>query len=253
MIKFFIVVPCYNEEKRLDLNHFYQFSQQNKEYKILFVDDGSNDNTLDILKKLSFNSENIRYISYKKNRGKSYAVRTGVLNILDNNMVENTYIGFLDADLSISTEDIDKLYKTAILNPKLGFIYYMKNKKQYYSKKYVRYLISNILKIMNNKLYNINIDDTQCGCKIFKSKVAEIIFREEFNSKWLFDLEIFLRLIENYTKTYLDDFTCGISNKRIKYAEKSKIKTTIFLQVILDYITIYRRYNRLFDTIPKSV
>ena len=137
MSNFFIIVPCYNEEKRLNFNHFYQFSQQNKEYKILFVDDGSRDKTLDILKKLTFSSENISYLSYKKNRGKSYAVRSGVLNILDNNKLENTYIGFLDADLSISTEDIDKLYKTAILKPELGFIYYMKNKKQYYSKKYL--------------------------------------------------------------------------------------------------------------------
>ena len=245
MSNFFIIVPCYNEEKRLNFNHFYQFSQQNKEYKILFVDDGSRDKTLDILKKLSFSSENISYLSYKKNRGKSYAVRSGVLNILDNNKLENTYIGFLDADLSISTEDIDKLYKTAILNPELGFVYYMKNKKQYYSKKYFRYLISNILKLLNKKLYNINIDDTQCGCKIFKSNVAEIIFRDEFNSKWLFDLEIFLRLIDNYNESYLDDFSSGIINKNIRFAKKSKIKSTIFLRLALDYLKIFFRYKRL--------
>jgi len=247
MSTFYIIVPCYNEEKRLNFNQFYQFSQQNKEYQILFVDDGSTDETLNILKKLSFSSENISYINYKKNKGKSYAVRSGVLNILENNKLENTYIGFLDADLSISTTDIEKLYNTAILNPQLGFIYYMKDKKHYYTKKYLRYIISNILKIMNEKIYNIKIDDTQCGCKIFKSNVAEIIFKEEFKSKWLFDLEIFLRLIDNYDKSYLDHFSYGIRNIKIKYAEKSKIKARIFLQITFDYIKIYRKYNRLFS------
>ena len=134
MYNFYIIIPCYNESNRLDINQFLQFSQQHENYKILFVNDGSRDNTLDILKKLSATSENISFINSKTNMGKSHAVRYGILTILENYNTSNTYIGFLDADLSISTTDIDQLYKTALLQPKLDFLYYMKNKREYYKK-----------------------------------------------------------------------------------------------------------------------
>jgi glycosyltransferase involved in cell wall biosynthesis len=240
MSNFFIIIPCYNEGKRLDYNHFYSFSQQNKGYKLLFINDGSKDNTLDIIKKLSSVSNNISFLNYKKNRGKSYAVRYGILNVLDNHQIEQiSYIGFLDADLSISTDDMGELYEKATLHPEFGFLYYMKNKKTYYKKRYLRFLISNILKIMNRILYNINIEDTQCGCKIFKRDVAEIVFRKQFNSKWLFDLEIFLRLKESYGSSFMESASCGVLNKKIAYVKKSKIKTTIAFLLLTDYLKIY--------------
>lgn len=244
MYNFYIIIPCYNESNRLDINQFLQFSQQHENYKILFVNDGSRDNTLDILKKLSATSENISFINSKTNMGKSHAVRYGILTILENYNTSNTYIGFLDADLSISTTDIDQLYKTALLQPKLDFLYYMKNKREYYKKKMFRSFISNVLNRMNKILYNIDIQDTQCGCKIFKSEIAKIVFKENFRSKWLFDLEIFLRLMRRYEKKLFNDLTIGINNDNIKYAEKSKIKTTIFFQLTFDYLNIYLGYIR---------
>ena len=249
MFDFFIIIPCFNESKRLDINSFYQFSLKNKNYKLLFVNDGSTDQTLTILEKLSLNSQNISFLSYEKNMGKAYAVRYGVLNVLENLANSNSYIGFLDADLSISTKEIDLLYKSAIVNKELSFVYYMKNKSEYYNNKFLRYQASNLLKKINEIVYNLKIEDTQCGCKIFKYDIAKIVFKDKFVSKWLFDLEIFLRFINIMDLLFLDNHTLGIKNNKIYHSKKSKIKYFIFLQIIIDYIRIFRRYKPVFKKI----
>lgn len=249
MYDFFIIIPCYNEFNRLDVDRFYNFSIQNRNYKLIFVDDGSTDKTLSIIKNLSLNSQNISFISYKKNMGKAYAVRHGVLNVLENLNHGNTYIGFLDADLSISTKEIDHLYKSVILNEQLSLIYYMKNKSEYYRGKYLRHFVSISIQKINKLLYQINIEDTQCGCKIFKSEIASSIFKEKFNSKWLFDIEIFLRLIYFKDASFLENNTQGIKNNHIYLSKKSKIKYFMFFQIIIDYFKIYIKYKPLIKKI----
>jgi glycosyltransferase involved in cell wall biosynthesis len=73
-----IIIPCYNEEKRLDVTAFLNFIQKENDFHLCFVNDGSNDNTIDILKDIqSCNPLQTSVIDVKKNLGKAAAVRTG--------------------------------------------------------------------------------------------------------------------------------------------------------------------------------
>ena len=106
MDKISIIVPCYNEEEVIDL--FYKKVseivlskiKEKYAYEILFIDDGSKDNTLSILKKLKQSDDNIRIISFSRNFGKESAMYAGLENCIGDLVV------IMDADLQHSPEKI---------------------------------------------------------------------------------------------------------------------------------------------------
>ena len=75
-----IIIPCYNESTRLPVNKYLDFLKLNKKVQIIFVDDGSTDNTKNLVNKLSNKfPKQIKILSHKKNKGKGHAVRDGFL------------------------------------------------------------------------------------------------------------------------------------------------------------------------------
>lgn len=94
--KLVIIVPCYNEEAVLSI--FYKevtrvLKTINKKYEILLINDGSSDNTLQIMKQLSDSDERVFYISLSRNFGKEAAIYAGFCN------VKGDYIAIMDADM----------------------------------------------------------------------------------------------------------------------------------------------------------
>lgn len=93
-----IVVPCYNEEEILKMFYEDLISVINKieneyKYEIIFVNDGSKDNTLEILKKLREDNKNIKIISFSRNFGKEAAIYAGLSNSIGDLVV------LMDSDL----------------------------------------------------------------------------------------------------------------------------------------------------------
>ena len=92
-----IIVPCYNEEKSLPL--FYKETLKiiknikDKNFEFIFVNDGSNDKTLNVIKKLSINRKNIKYLSFSRNFGKEAAMYAGMKES------NGEYVVIMDADL----------------------------------------------------------------------------------------------------------------------------------------------------------
>ena len=92
-----IIVPCYNEEESLEL--FYkEFNKcikkiKNINYELIFVNDGSKDNTLEVILELSKKDKNIKYISFSRNFGKEAAMYAGLKNSIGD------YVAIMDADL----------------------------------------------------------------------------------------------------------------------------------------------------------
>lgn len=97
MEKISVIVPCYNEEETI--NYFYKeitkVAEKLKKYEFefLFIDDGSRDNTLEIIKKLSSTDKRVRYISFSRNFGKEAAMFAGLEH------VDGDYVTIMDADL----------------------------------------------------------------------------------------------------------------------------------------------------------
>ena len=110
MKKLSIIVPAYNEEEVIEL--FYKKLKEvidkiteRYKYEIIFVDDGSKDNTLDILKKLRENDKNINIISFSRNFGKEAGIYAGLKN------ANGDMVVLLDADLQHDPENIPQMIK----------------------------------------------------------------------------------------------------------------------------------------------
>ena len=93
-----IVVPCYNEARRLNTRAFTQFRTTGYWVEFLFVNDGSADGTLEMLQQLQCASpDTIRVRDQQPNQGKAEAVRTGMLDALE---TDADFVGYWDADLA---------------------------------------------------------------------------------------------------------------------------------------------------------
>ena len=100
-----VVLPCYNEEQRLNPVVFINELLKNPNLTFLFVNDGSRDNTLKVIQKICRHyPERALYISLDKNSGKGEAVRRGMLHLLENDSYN--IIGFWDADLAVPLSEL---------------------------------------------------------------------------------------------------------------------------------------------------
>ena len=103
-----IIVPCYNEQEALPL--FYKeatrvLEKLNYDYKLLLVNDGSKDHTLEIMKSIAQKDEHVRYLSFSRNFGKEGAVFAGITQ------AEGDCIAVMDCDLQHPPETLIKMYR----------------------------------------------------------------------------------------------------------------------------------------------
>ena len=110
--KISIIVPCYNEEESLPL--FYEeinkvsLRMKNVIFEFLFINDGSVDSTLDILKKLAISDKRVRYISFSRNFGKEAGMYAGLCNAVGD------YVAIMDADMQDPPGMIEEMYSSII-------------------------------------------------------------------------------------------------------------------------------------------
>src|SRR5581483_4853652 len=99
MIDSALVIPCYNEAQRVDVPAFHQFLAKASDVRLVFVDDGSTDQTAAVIEQLqSGHPETVQLLKLARNQGKAEAVRQGVLFALD--QFNPAVVGFWDADLA---------------------------------------------------------------------------------------------------------------------------------------------------------
>lgn len=238
-----IIIPCFNEAKRLPINSFETFIESKSlEVAFLFVNDGSTDDTIGVLMQLKskFNDQ-VEILDLKQNVGKAEAVRQGMLMAKNEN---HHYLGYFDADLATPLEEIARLVEYTKRNvvpyivmgsrvKLFGFSEIRRNLSRHYIGRVFATVVSNMLRLP--------IYDTQCGAKLVHSKVVSTLFKEKFSSKWMFDVELLFRLKNNYT-----DFECRIIEiplKKWNDIAGTKIPFSYFLQAPLDLLKIYFKYK----------
>ncbi len=237
-----IIIPCYNESMRLPVNKYLDFLKLNKKVKIIFVNDGSTDKTKNLVTKL-FNKfpEQIKILSYEKNKGKGNAVRYGFLYAVHQNMSGN--LAYLDADLSTSLEECKLLSKK--INDKIKFVFGSRIRKSnnVIKRKFHRFVIGRSIATIISSILGVSVYDTQCGCKIIDQKLVIQSFGEVFSSRWLFDVEIFLRLINLYGKDKFIEISKEVPLKSWVDTEDSRVKFIHAPRIILDLLIIKKRYK----------
>lgn len=238
-----IVIPCYNEENRLPISSFKNFIQHNKECLIYFVNDGSSDNTFKVLNNLKNKfSENVDFLDLAENEGKAGAVRQGFLTAHQKFQFDK--IAYLDADLSTSLEECKNLSEE--IRDETVFVFGSRISKtdNNIDRKFYRFLIGRFIATLISNQLKLKVYDTQCGCKIFDSKISSNLFQEEFISKWLFDVEIFHRLIANFGLEKIKTIAKEVPLDAWVDTEDSRVKFTYFFKLWFDLFSIGRKYKK---------
>ena len=200
-----IVIPCYNEAKRLHLDKFQQFVDQHEDYVLCFVNDGSKDNTLEVLQSFQRkNADKVEVYNMPQNGGKAEAVRAGILHLVENKGVKS--VGFMDADLSTGFDDYLTLVQELHApegSKKMVFGSRKTMEENRIERTLFRSLASKIIGLMIRSVLRLPIHDTQCGAKVFSADLARFCFRNNFVTKWLFDVELFIRARKQYGRKQL--------------------------------------------------
>jgi glycosyltransferase involved in cell wall biosynthesis len=209
------------------------------------VNDGSTDSTTQILQKIGIeHPDRVHILDETINCGKAEAVRKGFQYA--NSNFTHSYIGFLDADLSTPLTEFTRLLRHLTDQPELKFVFasriallgsrIVRTKFRFFAGRIVATAISKTLKL---KVY-----DTQCGCKLFRRDVSMMLFEEPFTSRWLFDVEIFFRMINFYGKEPALEDMRELPLRIWKDPGVSKVKWTYFLKLFQDLYQINRRYRK---------
>ncbi len=227
-----VVIPCYNEEERLSSKEFIDFIDSNLGYHLCFVNDGSKDNTLDVLEKLREGRED--YISIhdcEQNGGKGEAVRQGMLRLVKDKQLD--FIGFLDADLSTDFKDFDDLVKTISTSDfKIVSGSRMSRMGANITKESARKIISQTINFIIRKILGMSFNDTQCGAKIMRREIVTEIFKEKFITRWIFDVEIFKRMRIKYGKENAISMICEQPLKKWIHADGSKLSMKDSIKIV---------------------
>ena len=191
-----VVIPCYNESSRLDLSTYIEFAKRNKGTVLCLVNDGSADATRATLAEIkNLAHDNVYICNVARNAGKANAVRTGSLMLYQETEVET--IGFLDADLSTSFMEYHELLQAYQQNKEKLVIFGSRNLQEGSSnieRNPIRKLLSDFIRMLIFLIIRVKIADTQCGAKVFARQLIPEIYEQPFYSRWLFDIEIILRL-----------------------------------------------------------
>ena len=184
-----IIYPVFNEEKRLKKTFLdiEKFEKSNKFLKkeYIFVNDGSSDQSLPLIRKRFKNNIRVKVVNYNKNMGKGYALKRGVL------VAKNDWVLTADSDCSVSNFQLMKWIKKRYLNQNT-FIYFgsRNHRLSIVKKKTVRKIVGVIFKFLIRLFFQIKISDTQCGFKLYKLDAAKKIFRIISTNDYMHDIEI---------------------------------------------------------------
>jgi dolichyl-phosphate beta-glucosyltransferase len=193
-----VVVPCYNEEQRLDLTSYRRFLKDNTDCDVLFVNDGSTDKTEQVLAQLRNCFPNtVSILSLPQNCGKAEAVRRGILTALTRKPVA---VAYWDADLATPLDEIprfrDTLHRLDRVKLVIGCRIRLAGHEIY--RKPIRRAAGSLFSFATSLVLSTPIRDTQCGAKMFRvTPGLARIFDCPFSSRWIFDVEVLTRLCES--------------------------------------------------------
>jgi glycosyltransferase involved in cell wall biosynthesis len=194
MPKVVVVVPCYNEERRLDADQVLTLLHDPSVH-LLFVDDGSRDGTRALLTSIAASHpERVAVLALEKNSGKAEAVRRGLLDGLERGA---TIVGYLDADLATPPEEmqrmLDEMRRTGakvVLGARVRLL------GRAVERHAMRHYLGRVFATLASLVLRLNVYDTQCGAKLLSDGPAlRFALESPFHSRWAFDVELFKRLL----------------------------------------------------------
>jgi dolichol-phosphate mannosyltransferase len=188
-MKLSIIIPAYNEEKRIRkvIDSYSVFFDKKYDYELIIVCDG-NDNTAKIVKGITLGNHRIKLLEFSTRQGKGGAIIHGF------KQSSCKVVGFVDADESVSPSDFEKLIDTlkktdcAIASRRVA------GARISIHQPWKRRISSKAFNIIVNLMFNLGINDTQCGAKVLKKEVLDHVLPEFETKGFEFDVELLWRI-----------------------------------------------------------
>ena len=183
-----VVIPAYNEGKRITatLDKVLAYiGQQGWNAEIIVVDDGSRDETPEIVRQYAQRHPAVHLLQNPGNRGKGYSVRHGMLN------ARGDLLLFSDADLSSPIQEATKLFSALAEGAEVAIgSRWLRSELQIERQPFYRQLFGRTFNLYLRVLLGLSFKDTQCGFKAFTAHAARILFPRQKIERWGFDPEL---------------------------------------------------------------
>ena len=237
-----IVVPCYNEVRRLHGPVFIAFLDAHPTFDLAFVDDGSVDGTREVLERLHESRPGRIFVhALTANAGKAAAVRSGVQHVVQ--LRRWSFVGYWDADLSTPLGEVDRLVTVLQEDSTRALVMGSRVKRlgANIERRISRDVIGRIFAACASGVLGVSLHDSQCGAKVFRADMASVLFDDPFLTNWLFDLEILMRLRNHAGPHGLAAVEVPLD--RWKEVAGSKLGIRDMLYVPFELLAIWRRYH----------
>jgi len=240
-MKVAVVVPCYNEAGRLDVDALTRYLTRHPRVNLLFVDDGSTDATWELLQQLvAAAPQHAAAMRLLRNAGKAEAVRKGMLELISR---DAEVVGFWDADLATPLSNLPLFLDVLEENPGIEWVIGSRVRLlgRRVERRAVRHYFGRAFATVASLALAMPVYDTQCGAKLFRvTPGLERILSLPFTSRWIFDVEMMRRL------SLLDGFDCRRPSDVIYElplvewhdVKNSRVRPTDFPRALLELIRI---------------
>lgn len=186
--KYSIVVPAYNERARIlaTLEAIIEVVRaQQWSVEVIVVNDGSTDETADVVKNFAIAAPEVRLMENPGNRGKGYSVRSGMLH------AQGEIVLFSDADLSAPIDEAQRLFDAIAGGADIAIgSRWLATSRQTHRQPLYRQFFGRCFNMLTRAVTNLPYADTQCGFKAFTRTAAQTVFQLQTIERWGFDPEI---------------------------------------------------------------
>ncbi len=243
-----VVIPCYNEAERLDVEAFREYASGRQGIRFLFVDDGSTDGTGALLRSMRDGDAGaFDVVTLPRNMGKSEAVRRGFLEAFES---APDYVAFWDADLATPLDTIadfiDLLDRRPHLEAVIGSRVNLLGRSV--KRNLARHYIGRVFATAAAAVLRLAVYDTQCGAKMFRVNEDNArLFQEPFIAGWIFDVDILARMLMARRGTDRPPVSAVLYEQPLTVwhdVKGSKVRLGIFVTVAVDLARIWFRYMR---------
>jgi dolichyl-phosphate beta-glucosyltransferase len=183
-----IVIPAYNESNRLraTLEKVFEHTAGERwDAEVIVVNDGSTDDTVEIVHELQSTHPELRLVENPGNRGKGYSVRNGMLHATGKLLL------FTDADLSSPLDEARKLFAAIDAGADVAIgSRWAQAELQTRRQPLYRQAFGRLFNLALRMVLGLNFKDTQCGFKAFTDRAAAAIFPLQRIERWGFDAEL---------------------------------------------------------------
>ncbi|MBN2360351.1 MAG: glycosyltransferase [Deltaproteobacteria bacterium] len=241
----FIVLPCYNEQQRLQLDLFDELLQT-PWLRLLFVDDGSDDGTGQRLQAYCRRrAGRAELLTLPRNGGKAEAVRAGMIKALDQGA---EVVGYVDVDFATPVSEVVRVIEVmeqrgvpVAMGARVSLLGTSIERSP------VRHYLGRVFATAASLLLRLRVYDTQCGAKFFRrSPVLRAALEQPFASRWAFDVELIGRLLEGRdgAAPLSPEAFLEVPLQRWADVGGSKLKPLGMLRTGIELLLIGVRHNR---------